>query len=113
MTASAFSLSAMYPSGSFEVTSGAPVIGGLHGTPNHFFCPRCMSWLFSRPKGMEQFVIVRSTMFDDVESEPPFIETHTSEKLPWATTQAIHSFEKFPPPEQFPRLLAAFAQRPR
>ena len=113
MTASAFSLSALYPSGGFEVTSGEPVIGGLHGTPNHAFCPHCMSWLFSRPDGMEQFVVVRSTMFDDVDSEPPFIETHTSEKLPWATTQAVHSFEKFPPPEQFPRLLAAFAQRAR
>lgn len=113
MTASAFSLSSLYPSESFERTSGDTVIGGLHGPSNHSFCPHCLSWVFSRPEGMEAFVMVRSTMFDDVESEPPFIETHTSEKLPWSTTQAVHSFEKFPPPEQFPKLLAAFAQRTR
>ena len=113
MTASAFSLSALYPTESFEVTSGKPAIGGLHGAQRHLFCPHCMSWLFSRPEGLDQFVVVRATMFDDVESEPPFIETYTSEKLPWATTQAAHSFEKFPPREQLPNLLAAFAQRPR
>jgi hypothetical protein len=111
MTASAFSLSAMYPSQGFEVTSGEPVIGGLHGARRHFFCPHCLSWLFTRPPGVDQFVMVRSTMFDDAGSDAPFIETWTSEKLPWATTPAVHSFERYPPPEQFPILLAEFARR--
>jgi len=53
MTASAFSLSVLYPSASFEVVQGEPVIGGLHGATRHFFCPHCMSWLFTRMPGMD------------------------------------------------------------
>ncbi|MDR3376239.1 MAG: GFA family protein [Ancalomicrobiaceae bacterium] len=109
MTASAFSLSSLYPSAGFEVTEGEPVIGGLHGAARHFFCPHCMSWLFTRPEGMDQFVNVRSTMLDDAGSYVPFIETYTSEKLPWATTPAVHSFEQFPPMELFPTLLEEYA----
>ena len=109
MTASAFSLSALYPSGAFEVTQGEPVIGGLRGATRHFFCPHCMSWLFTRPEGMDEFVNVRPTMLDDARSYSPFIETYTSEMLPWARTPALHRFEKFPQFEQFPALLAEFA----
>jgi hypothetical protein len=111
MTASAFSLSAMYPSAAFEVTEGEPVIGGLHGDLKHFFCPHCMSWLFTRFPGMDELVNVRATMLDDCRGYTPFIETYVIEKLPWAETPAVHSFEKFPGEEQFPTLLAAFAAR--
>lgn len=111
MTASAFSLSVLYPSQSFEVVEGEPVIGGLHGTTRHFFCPHCMSWLFTRPEGMDEFVNVRSTMLDDAASFAPFIETYTSEKLPWATTAAVHSFETLPPMERYPELVAEYAER--
>jgi hypothetical protein len=31
--------------------------------------------------------------------------------LPWAKTPAVRGFRKFPPPEQFPALLAEFATR--
>ena len=113
MTASAFSLSALYPSEAFEVTSGEPVIGGLHGAHRHFFCPFCMSWIFTLPEGLGQFVNVRPTMLDDARSFTPFIETFVSEKLPWASTPAIHSFERYPPMEAFPELLADYARRAR
>jgi hypothetical protein len=109
MTASAFSLSSLHPSGAFEVTAGSPVIGGLRGATRHYFCPDCMSWLFTRPEGMSAFVNVRSTMLDDTRGYRPFVETYTSEKLVWATTGAARSFETFPPEELFPELLAAFA----
>jgi len=109
MTASAFSLSALYPGDSFEVTQGEPVVGGLRGATRHFFCPHCMSWLFTRPEGMDDFVNVRSTMLDGPRSFRPFIETYTSEALPWAQTPAVHSFEQFPPAELFPALIAEFA----
>ena len=46
---------------------------------------------------------------DDARGFRPFIETFTSEMLPWAKTPAVHSFEKFPPMEDYPKLLAAFA----
>jgi hypothetical protein len=111
MTASAFSLSALYPSNGFKVTSGEPVIGGLHGAARHYFCAYCMSWLFTCPEGMDEFVNVRATMMDDAQSFSPFIETYTDEKLPWATTPAVRSFEKFPSPETFPALLSEFEKR--
>ena len=111
MTASAFSLSAFYPSAAFEVLSGEPVIGALHGAHRHFFCPYCMSWIFTRPAGLDQFVNIRPTMVDDATSFTPFIETYTIEKLPWASTPAVHSFERYPPMEEFPRLLAEYATR--
>jgi hypothetical protein len=109
MTASAFSLSSLFPSDGFAVTSGEPVIGGMHGATRHFFCPHCMSWLFTRPEGMDEFVNVRATMFDDARGYRPFVETFTSEMLPWAKTGAVHSFAAYPPPEQYPALLAEFA----
>jgi hypothetical protein len=111
MSASAFSLSALYTSDRFAVVQGEPVIGGLHGPTRHFFCPHCMSWLFTRPEGLDDFVNVRATMFDDAKDYAPFIETYTSEALPWAKTPAVHSFEKFPPIERYPELLAEFASR--
>ncbi len=111
MTASAFSLSALHPSNGFKVTLGEPVIGGLHGATRHYFCAYCMSWLFTRPEGMDEFVNVRATMMDDAQSFSPFIETYTDEKLSWAVTTAVHSFKKFPSPEDFPALLSEFAKR--
>jgi hypothetical protein len=68
MTASAFSLSTLYSSHGFKVTLGEPIIGGLHGATRHYFCAHCMSWLFTRPEGMDEFVNVRATMMEDVQS---------------------------------------------
>ncbi len=65
MTSSAFSLSALYAAGAFTVTQGCPVIGGLHGVDRHYFCPRCMSWLFTRPHGIDEFVNVRASLLDN------------------------------------------------
>jgi hypothetical protein len=109
MTASAFSLSTLYPGNGFKVTLGEPVIGGLHGAARHYFCAHCMSWLFTRPEGMDEFVNVRATMVEDVQSYNPFVEMYTDEKLPWVTTPAVHSFRKFPSPDDFPALLSEFA----
>ncbi|TAJ73852.1 MAG: GFA family protein [Phenylobacterium sp.] len=112
MTASAFSLSALFPAEAFEVTAGEPVIGGLHGAEaQHFFCPYCMSWMFTRPSQPPGFVNVRSTMFDGVEGLEPFVETYVSEKLPWATTPAVRSFAEFPPAEAWGELSGAYARR--
>jgi len=109
MSSSAFSLSAAYPAEAFEVTAGEPVIGGLHGEAHHYFCGHCMSWMFTRTEGMDWFVNLRATMLDDPSGFRPFIETWTREKLPWAATPAIHSFEALPPMEAFEGLLKEFA----
>jgi hypothetical protein len=108
MSASAFSLSAAIPAEGFEITQGEPVIGGLHGKSRHYFCPNCMSWMFTRPEGMDDFVNVRATMLDDLQWANPFVETWTREKRPWATTSAAHSFAALPAMEDFAGLIAAF-----
>ncbi|OHV84413.1 GFA family protein [Rhizobium sp. LCM 4573] len=112
MSASAYSCSAAIPSDGFEVIQGEPVIGGLHGEDlHHYHCPRCKSWLFTRPEGIDWFVNLRPTMLDDASWFSPFIETYTSEKLSWATTPAAHSYEKFPPFEDYEALVKEFAEQ--
>jgi hypothetical protein len=111
MSSSAYSLSAAIPAEGFSVIAGEPVIGGLHGATRHYFCPHCMSWMFTRPEGMDWFVNLRPTMLDDPSWFEPFIETYTSEKLPWARTPAVHSYETVPGLEEFPALLKEFAER--
>ncbi|SSC73707.1 unnamed protein product [Ciceribacter sp. T2.26MG-112.2] len=110
MTASAFSLSSLYPEDNVEVSGPEPVIGGLHGDLRHFFCPHCLSWMFTRFDAMGPFVNVRSTMLDDSAGFTPFMETCVSEKLPWVQTPARHSYPQFPPMEDFPRLMGEFAE---
>ena len=109
MSASAFSLSAAIPAAGFEVTRGEPVLGGLRNPElRHFFCPACMSWMFTRFQ--PEFVNVRATLFDDVSWFSPFIETWTRTKLPWVTTPASHSYAEFPPVEDYAMLAAEFAR---
>jgi hypothetical protein len=109
MTASAFSLSSFYPEDNFEILQGETVLGGLRKELKHHFCPDCMSWMFTRAGAIGPYVNVRSTLIDDSGDYKPFIETCVSEKLAWAQTGAAHSFEKFPPMERFPELIADFA----
>lgn len=112
MSASAYSLSAAVPAEGFEVIEGEPVIGGLHGPDaHHYHCPHCKSWMFTRPEGMDWFVNLRPTMLDEAKWFSPFIETYTSEKLPWATTPAVHSYETFPPFEAYEGLVKEFAEK--
>jgi hypothetical protein len=111
MSASAFSLSAAIPTDGFVVTQGEPVIGGLHGVHPHYFCPYCMSWMFTRIHGVEQFLNLRATMLNDMSWYVPFIETCTKEKLAWATTPAVHSYEQFPQVADYEALMAEYAQQ--
>jgi hypothetical protein len=108
MTASAFSLSAAIPSEGFEVIQGEPVIGGLHGPTRHYFCPHCMSWMFTRAEGLDWFVNIRTPLLDDTRWSTPFVETCASEKLPWASTPAVHSFPDIPPLDAYQGLVAEF-----
>ena len=110
MTASAFSTTLTLPADALEVTQGEPVIGGLHAADaRHHHCDWCKSWLFTRLPPEYGAVNVRATMLDDATWFAPFMETFTSEKLPWARTGAIESFEGFPEPDDYPRIMQAFA----
>lgn len=110
MSAGAYSLTAIFPAQVFSVAAGEPVKGGA-GTPgiDHFFCPDCKTWMFTRNAGMEAFVNVRPSLFDDLRWTRPFIETMAAEKLPWVETPARHSYQAFPSPEDFQRLMDEFA----
>lgn len=110
MTASAFSTTVMVPAEAFAVIKGEAVIGGLRGADSqHHHCDWCKSWLyttFAMP-----FVNVRATMLDDATWFAPYIESYTSEALPWAKTGAAHSFAKFPEREEYGPLMAEYAER--
>lgn len=109
MSSSAYSLTVMVPSDGFEVTKGEPVIGGLHGADvHHYFCPHCMTWMFTRPQGVD-FVNVRPTMLDDARWFRPYLETYAGNRLPFATTGAVKSFDTFPAMEDFAGLLEGYA----
>jgi len=108
MSGSAYSLSAAVPAEGFAVTEGTPVVAGASPEAGHHFCPDCMTWMFTRPPGVDFFVNVRPTMLDDAGWFSPFIETYTSEKLSWATTPAAHSYERFPPMEDYETLVGTY-----
>ena len=110
MSSSAYSLSAAIPNAAFEVTKGEPVIGGLHGASKHYFCGHCMTWMFTRPEGLDFFVNLRPTLLDDPSWFAPYMETWTSEKLPWVTTPAIRSFAALPPEDSYEGMIAGYAE---
>lgn len=111
MSASAYSLSAAFPSEGFELVQGEPVLGGLKGEIRHHFCPECMSWMFTRVPGMDWFVNVRATLLDDTAWFEPFVETYAKEMLPWAATPAAHSYAELPELDEYQGLMEAFAAR--
>lgn len=108
MSSSAYSLSAAIPAEGFEVTYGEPVIGGLHGASRHYFCSHCMTWMFTRPEGMDWFVNLRPTMLDDPRWFAPFIETWTREKLAFAETGAVHTYEALPEMDAYEGLVREY-----
>jgi hypothetical protein len=109
MSASAFSLSVAIPADGFAVIAGEPTIGGLHGATRHYFCPHCMTWMFTRPEGMDWFVNLRTTMLDHAGSLAPFVETYAAEKLPFAQTGAVRSFKTLPPMDAWEGLMREYA----
>jgi len=111
MSSSAYSLSLAVPTPGFQLLSGEPVVGGLHGASKHMFCGYCMTWMFTRPEGIDFFVNLRPTMLDDPSWYVPFIETYTDEKLPWVTTPAVHSFAKFPEMSAVEGILGEYAAK--
>jgi hypothetical protein len=110
MTGGAYSLSSLYAWSDFEVTRGEPVLGGLKGATRHLFCPSCMSWMFTRPEGLDDYVNVRSPLFDDAAAHRPYIEAHFREALPGAATGAVKRFDTVPEPDQFGPLVAAYKE---
>ena len=112
MSASAFSLTAICLAADFEVLRGETVIAGARDPAiRHFFCPDCMTWMFTRPAVLPHVVNVRPTMFDDHAWFRPYMETFTKTRLPWAVTGAVVSFNEFPSMEAYEGLISASASR--
>jgi hypothetical protein len=111
MSASAYSLSEGYPSEAFRLVRGEPVVGGIHGATRHYHCDYCKSWLYTEPEGVADFINVRSTMFDKVRAEPPFVETYVGEALPWASARGQRRYEALPAMDEWPQLIREFAEQ--
>jgi hypothetical protein len=110
MTGGAYSLSSLYGWSDFEVTQGEPVIGGMKAATRHYFCPSCMSWLYTRPEGLDEYVNVRSTLFEEAAAHRPFLEAHCREALPGAGTGAVKRFDTVPEHDAFGPLVAAYKE---
>lgn len=109
MTGSAFSTTIVMPEDGFAVIAGDTVVGGLRGDAiDHHHCDRCKGWVFTRPRGDMGFVNVRATLLDDARWFAPWMETQTAERLPWATTGAARSFDRFPEMAEYPVLIEAY-----
>jgi hypothetical protein len=111
MTASAFSLSEGYPADAFRLTAGETVVGGIHGPSRHHHCDHCKSWLYTEPEGVDGFVNVRATMFDEPRTERPFVEVYVGEALPWAVIGSPKSYDALPAMDEWPQLIEQFAGR--
>ncbi len=109
MTASAFSLSSLYPADRFESSDSETILGGIKGATKHHFCPSCMSWLFTEPDAMEGFVNVRSTMLDEPAGHRPFVDVFLGEGLAGVASGAPRQYEKMPDESDFGTLTAAYA----
>lgn len=97
MTASAFSTTLALRASAFSILVGETVVGGCHGEDGeHHHCDWCKSWIFTRARAVPGSVYVRATLLDDASWFAPWAETQTAEKLPWASTGASRSFERFP-----------------
>lgn len=111
MTASAFSASAAIPTAAFELIKGEPVMGGLHRPEQrHHHCPHCLAWVYTKSDGLEFFVNVRASMFDDTSWFAPYVDIYTSEKMPWVSTSAPHAYPEYPGMETFPKLIEDYAK---
>ncbi len=110
MMASAFSLTAKIPADGFAVTTGDPVLGGLHGAAKHYYCPHCKSCLYSKLDGQDSVVNVRMTLFDDLKSQQPFIEVFLDEKLPWVQPSAPRTYARAPAAADLPDLIRDYAE---
>ncbi|MHB1869341.1 MAG: GFA family protein [Steroidobacteraceae bacterium] len=109
MSASAFSLSAAFPSGGFVVGSRKPVLGGLHNPePGYYCCRQCMRWMFARFS--PEFVNVQATLLENAAWFSPFIESWTKTPRPWARTPMTHSYAEFSAAEDYSKLTAEFVQ---
>ena len=110
MTGGPYSLGAIYPSAAVTIKAGEVASIGADAQAGHEGCPRCASWVLTRPPGLGDIVVIRSSLFEDAGVFAPFVESFTSERLPFVGPIAPSSYERFPDPTEFPALVSAYAE---
>jgi hypothetical protein len=110
LTSAPFSLSSLYPGDRFELTRGETVQGGLHGEHTQLYCPNCKTWLFTYPGGSDAFVNVRSTLLEDAERHPPFLDINRAEALPFGSSGAVEAHDTVPQDSAWPEVMRRYAQ---
>jgi hypothetical protein len=110
LTASAFSLTTMFPSDAVTCT-GALITGGLRAPARqHVFCATCLGFIYSKITGADHRINLRSALLENATEFPPFLEVMTRDKMPWATTPARQSYDTVPADsEALQDLMAAYA----
>lgn len=96
LSASAYTLTSMFPGNSFSCTGD--LTQGGRGTDGraHYYCSNCLSFIFSRIGGADQRINLRTSVLDNAGSLAPFVELMTDEKVPWVDVPAVHSFPQYP-----------------
>ncbi len=107
-TASAFSLTTMFPKDGISI-AGEMITGGL-GTPGrtHFYCASCLTFVYSEIEDSGR-INLRTPILDKAAEFEPFIEVMTDTKLPWAFVPAKFSFAQAPSgPDELQALMKAY-----
>lgn len=95
-TASAYSLTTMFPSAAFSCT-GELVTGGLgRNGRTHYFCASCLNFVYSQIEGANHRINLRTSILSNAGMFVPFMEMMTTEKMPWAHVPVVHSYSSFP-----------------
>lgn len=109
LTSGPYSLTAMIPADRFHVLAGESELGGLHGEHRQHYCPRCKTWLYTRPHGMEGVVNLRAVLLDDADAFPPYADVNLAEALPGVVSGAEAGFAGAPPEAELDAVIAANA----
>ncbi|MEO0487239.1 MAG: GFA family protein [Pseudomonadota bacterium] len=96
LTASAFSMTTMFPAEGVEITG--PLTLGALKTPGraHYYCASCLGFVYSQLDAAAWRVNVRTMALDQAERFPPFLEVMTVDSLAWVKLPVRHSFETVP-----------------
>lgn len=112
LSASAFSLTAMFPIDGFSYT-GELITGGLASSGRtHYFCKSCLNFVFTKIAGADQRINLRTSVLSEAALFEPFVELMTDEKIPWASIPAVHSFARYPESlEELQALMDEYSRR--
>jgi hypothetical protein len=69
-----------------------------------------MSWMFTRPEGMDEIVNLRPSMLDEHRWFVPFVEVYRAEGMAWAKTPAVHRFATLPAPDAWAGFIEEYAR---